>query len=436
MLKGAPMGRKRYSSSGDRKLEGYWFSRRLVTAAALIFVTLQVQADAQSKSCPLTDAQSQKAVDAWAPIGNFMANEPRCVNCHGKVNPYVDGVGLDSSKDFDPDMPPSTIKHGGGLQPHEHNGGIDQGCKDCHDNMAPKADGSPSLNWTLAPSFLSFADKDPTTLCIQIKTRIFDAEHFLGHLKNDNGGTNFAGTAFLGTRGLDEDRYLDKDGPTYVAPAPPSITHDAVLQMAQNWVAAMGGKFQGDATCGCEIKHSKWSGQIHYTIDYKGDDGHSELQDWSNHMLSKVVVTVWDGLGVAQFYHDEKHSSENRQRALRGGAITLIKDTWDSSEASGNGMSIATVDVEITPDQKSYGVKPSWVPVVIGKSHSTTCNRNFCLPPVNTDVWGATVVSMSGAMTDPNHVQGSSTDRKENLGRSHKGVSIETIRWDLRRTAD
>jgi hypothetical protein len=435
MVRDTPPSRYERKRDGP-KPERHWFFFRLITAAALIFVGLETQAQAQRKSCPLTDAQSQKAVDAWAPIGNFLATEPRCVNCHGKVNPFVDGVGLDSSGDFDPAMPASVIKHGGGFQPHEHGGAIDQGCKDCHDNMAPQGDGSPSVNWTLAPSFLSFLDKDPTTLCIQIKRAIHDADHFLGHLKNDNGATNFAGTAFLGTRGLDADQYLDKDSPTYVAPAPPSITHDAVMQMAQNWLAAMGGKFQGDETCGCELKHSKWSGQIHYALDIKGDDGHNDLQEWSNHELSKTDVTVKDGFGAAQFYHDEKHIAVNRQRALRGGAITYIPNTSSGAEASGAGMSVASVEVEITPDQKNYTVSPTWIPVVIGKLHSYTCIRDTCTPGKDVDLGAGGMVTISGPLQDPNHLQGSSTDRKDNLGYSHKGVRIETIRWDLWRTAN
>jgi hypothetical protein len=431
------MGSENHPLSYDRRSEGYWFCLRLAGAAALMFALLQNQAQAQRKSCPLTDAQSQKAIAAWAPIGNFLANEPRCVNCHGKVNPYVDGIGLETSGDFNSDTPASTIKHGGGLQPHEHNNGVmDQGCKDCHDNMVVKGDGSPSVNWTLAPRDLSFVDKDPTTLCIQVKAATKDADHLMGHLKNDNGGTNFSETAFLGTRGLDEDRYLDKDSPTYVAPLPPSITHDAVMQMAQNWIAAMGGKFQGDETCGCELKHSKWSGQIHYMIDEKGDDGHNDLQDWSNHQLIKTVITVKDGFGIANFYQDEKHVGENRQRALRGGAIVFIKESSQNSEGSGSGSSAAKVEVQFTPDQKHYSVSPSWIDVIIGKSHSTLCERDSCRASRDVDIHTPSWVSISGDVIDPNHLKGSSSDRKQDLGRSHTGVRTEVIQWDLRRTGN
>ena len=60
-------------------------------------------------------------------------------------------------------------------------------------------------NWTLAPLFLAFVDKDATTLCRQIKRVTGTADEFLGHLKDDNGKTNFAGTAYLGNRGLGDE---------------------------------------------------------------------------------------------------------------------------------------------------------------------------------------------------------------------------------------
>jgi hypothetical protein len=61
--------------------------------------------------CPLTDTQSKKAIDAWDKIANFITNEPRCVNCHGGVNPYIDGVGLDPDDPLkDPGAPVSGNK--------------------------------------------------------------------------------------------------------------------------------------------------------------------------------------------------------------------------------------------------------------------------------------------------------------------------------------
>ncbi|HMH06040.1 MAG TPA: hypothetical protein VK579_05085 [Terriglobales bacterium] len=73
----------------------------------------------------------------------------------------------------------------------------------------------------------------------------------MGHLKDDNGGNNFGGTAFNGDRGLDRTMYPEKDVPT----ERPRITHAALMKLGQDWVDAMGGEFQGDRECGCVPSH-------------------------------------------------------------------------------------------------------------------------------------------------------------------------------------
>jgi hypothetical protein len=70
-----------------------------------------------SQSCPLTDEQTQNSVAAWKKIAQFLTTEPRCVNCHGAVNPYIDGVGVDTTPDTDGTLRPvSRVDHGGGQQ--------------------------------------------------------------------------------------------------------------------------------------------------------------------------------------------------------------------------------------------------------------------------------------------------------------------------------
>lgn len=85
----------------------------LKVLAMLVFgLTVAKIAAVGQKSCPLTEAQSEKAVAAFGKIAAFVLKEPRCVNCHGGVNPHIGGVGLDPE---DPNLPASLVKHGGGL---------------------------------------------------------------------------------------------------------------------------------------------------------------------------------------------------------------------------------------------------------------------------------------------------------------------------------
>lgn len=196
-------------------------------------------------SCPLSLAKQIDSIHKFAPIAEFVTSEPRCFNCHGGVNPHIDGVGSDPE---DSDAPASTVEHGGGAMPRaaRGSGSIAGGCLECHSNMARKRDGSAS-NWMTAPAFRSFVGKDAPTLCKQFKRASGSADHFLGHLKDDNGGNNFGGTAFKGDRGLDPEMFD-------IPPAPPSISHPALMRLGQDWIDAMGGSFKGDERCGCEVR--------------------------------------------------------------------------------------------------------------------------------------------------------------------------------------
>jgi hypothetical protein len=218
----------------SRQLNSAELSRRdslpyVKPIAALISVFMLAVPAFAKNSCPLTEEQSQKAVAAFEKIAAFVLKEPRCVNCHGGVNPHIEGIGLDPE---DPNLPASLVQHGGGLvrrDPADVNQGLmPDTCMDCHNHMANKRDGSPTKRWTTAAPFHNFVDKNATMLCRQFKRSTGSAQEFLGHLIDDNGGNNFAQTAFNGDRGLDPDQYLDPEGPNYVAPKPPSISHDGL----------------------------------------------------------------------------------------------------------------------------------------------------------------------------------------------------------------
>jgi hypothetical protein len=427
---------------------------KTILIMALVLAT--VPASGQ-KSCPLTQAQSQKSIDAWAKIAAFLTTEPRCVNCHGKVNPYIEGVGLDpDDPNKDTEAPVSLIEHGGGKQKHENTGSMDQGCKKCHNAMAPEKtwveigdkpvswpEGAPLQNWTLAPNFLSFVDKDATTLCRQIKRATGTADKFLGHVKYDEGGfANFSGTSFYGNRGLSEE---DLEG-FNVKIQPPSITHAAVLKLGQDWVNAMGGKFQGDVSCGCELTHDKWSGQIHYSEEFSGDQGNTDLLVWSNRSLATVTVTVTNGSGSSHSHNEEKSEIEYRHYVALNGARSIQKESNQSHQLSSDDTAPITVDVRVYEQNGVFEVVPTQdenvapVPrkVIIGKDNWSSCDRNGCKTQ-DKDIYSYGApwppISVGGKLgSDPNHVQGSLMLRKENLGNLHNGVHVQKVTFDLWRS--
>ena len=212
-----------------------------------------------SSSCPVPLGQQVKAVKTFREMMPVFTH-PRCLNCHGGVNPFIEKTGPDPADDT---APASTVAHGGGKILRQNDKApdgtvlIESECQDCHNNMARRRrDGSASV-WMTAPNFLSFVGKDATTLCKQVKRSSHDAKDLIGHMTDDNGGNNFTATAYNGNRGLDSTRYED------IQPVWPPIPHDAFIRLGQKWVDALGGELKGDESCGCVMPKIKL--EVHHT---------------------------------------------------------------------------------------------------------------------------------------------------------------------------
>ena len=411
--------------------------RPLVTVVAtLVYASVVAQtvasAQARAGSCPLTEAQVDKSIEAFAPIARFLTSEPRCVNCHGGVNPFISGTGLDARR---PSTPASTVAHKAGAIQRSADGTLESECRECHNNMVPKRDGSES-KWFAAPDFLSFVGKDATTLCRQMKRETHTATQFLGHLQDDNGGNAFGPTAFIGLRGLDQSIYGgDKDTPPLVPAEIPRQTHDELMQMARNWVTAMGGSFKGDESCGCEHKHDKWSGRIVYSVEDKTDHSHWDQQDSDSFSFSQVTLTFTNGVGRADSYAEQKGYSENRGQVVRNGQVSYPFEASQRTQGSMNGSSEATVEVTLLKDG-TYRIQPGWSLPAPGKVVYTACNKGGCKTqeaPLSPDVG---VVALSDRVTDPNHLTGASDDVNESFTGFLKvrHVHIRTVTWDLWRS--
>jgi hypothetical protein len=296
---------------------------KFVSTMALFYALVSAPAIGQKNLkgavCTLSDSQTQKSIEAFAKIAAFVTSEPRCVNCHGGVNPFVDKPGEKDPED--PKAPASTVEHGGGKQAHR-TGAEESGCDTCHDNMAPTRGGKESF-WTTAPSFLSFLNKDAPTLCKQVKQMTGNAKAFMEHLKDDRGFNNFAGTAFLGNRGLNSGMYSKE-----VPPKPPSISQAAFMKMGQDWIDAMGGEFKGDEGCGCVPAH--YAIRLTYTSEY-GSGG----AGWKVSSKADIPVT---------FVDDQSFSGQapvNSQFELSGGACRIQGAAGVAIKASGNAIETA-----------------------------------------------------------------------------------------------
>lgn len=202
----------------------------LITSPAVAQINpLDKQSTSKNAVCPLSDEQVQKSIDAFSRIVPTLTQEPRCVNCHGGVDPFA-----------------KPTNHGGDT--------VDPGtdCSDCHSEMPAKTNGTNS-NWRLANPEHFFKGKDAKTLCKQMRDVFKQGADFVGHLINDNGNSKFTEVAFLGTRGLNDRGQNLVD---HYQPEPPKqITQGGLINLANDWIRAMGGEFKGDTDCGCEPSH-------------------------------------------------------------------------------------------------------------------------------------------------------------------------------------
>ncbi len=179
--------------------------------------------------CPLPMSQQEEAAAAFRVLAPTF-HHARCANCHGAIRPFDRNGG-----------------HFGGALRRKRSAAENIAlCQECHGGLP---------GWDQPVAGMSFHDKSPDELCLQMKRTKPSARAFLEHLFNDGGEANvqFGAEAFRGTRGLSEGAriiYEDETGRPFT-PEPPPISHAMFMNQAEAWVDAMGGEFVGSAECGC-----------------------------------------------------------------------------------------------------------------------------------------------------------------------------------------
>lgn len=216
-------------------------------------------------SCPLTVRQETKAAKAFKKLAPVF-QEPRCLNCHGAVNPfsrtgghgggYIDireetrkflkrpdfqsllTTGSDPTGSITAKMisglkeiaeSPSEISDTDLIRQKAFDP-MREACKECH-----------IFSWIIPMRHNYFVSRSAKEMCMHIKTSSLTnrPDLFLRHMQDDE----LVLEGFKGRRGLLES----------VGAEPPTMSFATLEKYANEWIEAMGGKFHQPEDCGCVV---------------------------------------------------------------------------------------------------------------------------------------------------------------------------------------
>lgn len=216
-------------------------------------------------ACPLTPAEEKKAVLAFEEMMPVVRH-PRCINCHGGVNPFV---------------PYDKGGHFGGAAVDTVNGQPQPSdCQDCHNGLP---------GWDVPGKPLHFVGKTSRELCIQFKTFFPSGpDRFVAHIEHEPLSPQFIKAAFNGDRALsDAATEIRKDEfplIPFVVAKPPGTLADLVAQ-ATAWGTAIGrpGGWTPSPGCGCEIRNRGWVGTV---------SAHARIDPWNDGVLDETLTAT------------------------------------------------------------------------------------------------------------------------------------------------
>jgi hypothetical protein len=187
------------------------------TFVSLPAVSLPFQLAVAQERCPLSETQEKQAIEAFHTMAPIFS-EPRCVNCHGAVDPFSE-TGNHGGGVIERVMSTSIDETTGEEQSGEDQEATRKRCMDCHDRVGL---------WVIPTPGLFFTNRSEADLCGHLKNFFsFSAEAFVDHMVRDGGRFEFITESFKGTRALNElgiATYENLTGKDYKPEPPTSMT--------------------------------------------------------------------------------------------------------------------------------------------------------------------------------------------------------------------
>jgi hypothetical protein len=283
------------------------FAVLALVCMAGLFVTIHVPLAQETGGgepiCPLSAHQQKEADEAFKKLAQIF-KDPRCINCHGLLNPFeritkhpggfidikktlkerlkqarsiraqypgADEKELDRfEKDAETEIQEierENISHIVDIEVEGKNLPaadliMKNLCEECHSEPPTWRIPQRRNNWFTSDGVKPRTDED---LCIHMKEVFPDAEAFLNHMNGDQ----LIQVAFAGTRALNENgklAYQELNKKPFKAKGP-EMSKDEMMKWANEWVKAMGGKFPKPDDCGCSQKKYQMSVKQHWTVN-------------------------------------------------------------------------------------------------------------------------------------------------------------------------
>jgi hypothetical protein len=153
----------------------------------------------------------------------------------------------------------------------------------------------------------------------------------------------------------------------------------------------------------------RWTGTIEFREE-ENNENHSEMSDLTNHRLVDITITQNNqGIATAHTHAEQRANSEGRRRVFSNGAVSIVKDSWQTTTVKGDDDSSASINVVVDDMHLNFTVFVNFSPITAHK-HVEGCSRNAPLPCLPSDQdflvtfgWPTTI---GGQLEDPKHLQG------------------------------
>jgi hypothetical protein len=196
-----------------------------------------------------------KAVKAFAEMMPVFRH-PRCLNCHGGLDPYSDRhPGSGALDELDLTLLTRELRDSVSRQQ----------CGDCHDNIRREDHPTKKGGWMIPNPPVFFVDgtgeaKSDEELCLQMKWMEPVADSFVSHIERDHGTIQFIEAGFEGDRALGDEGLIEAK----LKKEPPPGTQLQLTEKARKWVGLVGKEgYKSSRECGCVKPRIKL--KVHHT---------------------------------------------------------------------------------------------------------------------------------------------------------------------------